>query len=332
MVDWYRSPLPPATFKRLHQRSDLRGWLQTGGFFAVLATTGTLAFWSWRHHWAWPVTVLLVFVHGMCSHFYINGMHELGHGTVFRTKALNAFFVRVVSFLCWVNFEMFNASHQRHHRYTLHPPDDQEVVLPVKLMVKHFFEQGFVNYKGWWWTMKYTVRIARGHMESPWELVCFPPGDPELRRAPVNWARFLLAGHAVILAAALATGLWIVPLLVTVAPFIGGWLFFLCNNAQHVGLQDKVPDFRLCCRTIRLHPAVQFMYWHMNFHTEHHMYAAVPCYHLQRLHEAILSDLPPCPRGLVATWKHIGGILRRQQTEPTYQYVAPLPAPAPARR
>ena len=81
-------------------------------------------------------------------------------------------------------------------------------------------------------------------------------------------------------------------MLITLAPFYGGWLLYLCNNTQHVGLQDYVPDFRLCTRTIRLHPFVQFLYWHMNFHTEHHMYAAVPCYHLGKLHRAIAHDLP----------------------------------------
>ena len=139
----------------------------------MLATTGTLAFWSWWHHWAWPLTVLLVFAHGMCSHFYINGMHELGHGTVFRTKVLNAFFVRLVSFMSWVNFEMFDASHQRHHRHTLHPPRRPGGRAAREAAGETLFEQGFVNYKGWWWTMKYTVRIARGRMETPWSSCAF---------------------------------------------------------------------------------------------------------------------------------------------------------------
>jgi fatty acid desaturase len=90
-------------------------------------------------------------------------------------------------------------------------------------------------------------------------------------------------------------------------------------------LQDKTPDFRLLCRTIYLNPFVRFIYWHMNYHTEHHRYAAVPCYNLAKLHEAIKDDLPPCPRGLYATWKGIIGILKKQETDPAYQYAAPLP-------
>jgi len=90
-----------------------------------------------------------------------------------------------------------------------------------------------------------------------------------------------------------------------------------------------VPDFRLCCRTILINPVAQFLYWHMNYHTEHHMYAAVPCYKLGQLHRAIKHDLPPCPRGIVATWRQISAIVDRQDKEPDYQFAAPCPNPRP---
>jgi fatty acid desaturase len=64
----------------------------------------------------------------------------------------------------------------------------------------------------------------------------------------------------------------------------------------------------------------------MNYHTEHHMHAAVPCYNLGKLHEQVKSDLPYCPAGLVASWKQIIAILQRQKVDPAYQYVADLPA------
>ena len=326
IVDWYRTPLPAALFKRLHERSDFRAFVQTGGFLAIAAGTGTLTFWSWLH-WTWPVTVLCLFLHGMVSNFYINGMHELGHGTVFKTRALNAFFVRVVSFFGWNHPDMFNASHQRHHRYTLHPPDDQEVVLPVTLTVKNFVEQAICNPRGLIWVVKYSWRIAAGRIgsEGGWEAVCFPVNQPQLRRAPILWARCLLGGHIAIALVSLYFGLWLIPVIVSCAPFIGGWLFFLCNNSQHVGRHDNVPDFRLCCRTILPHPVVRFLYWQMNYHTEHHMYAAVPCYNLKRLHEAIRHELPPC-HGLIGAWREIGAIMRQQAADPAYKPEIVLPA------
>ena len=68
-----------------------------------------------------------------------------------------------------------------------------------------------------------------------------------------------------------------------------------------------------------------FLYWHMNFHIEHHMYAAVPCYHLGRLHRAIRHELPETPRGLWAAWRNILSVMKQQRDDPGYQYVPDLP-------
>lgn len=63
----------------------------------------------------------------------------------------------------------------------------------------------------------------------------------------------------------------------------------------------------------------------MNYHIEHHMYTAVPCYKLGRLHRLIKHEMPHSIRGLRETWKHIAEILERQEHDPDYQYVAELP-------
>ena len=147
----------------------------------------------------------------------------------------------------------------------------------------------------------------------------------ELRRSLFNWARILLFGHALLVVVSLALGLWMIPVVVTLAPFYGGWLNYLVNNVQHVGLQGNVPDFRRCTWTIILNPFLSFVYWRMNYHTEHHMYAAVPCYNLKQLHQAIEADLQPCPVGLWAAWKLVIPILKKQKIDPAYYYTVDLP-------
>jgi len=94
--------------------------------------------------------------------------------------------------------------------------------------------------------------------------------------------------------------------------------FFLCNNTQHVGLQGNVTDFRLCCRTFYLNPVIRFLYWQMNYHIEHHMYANVPCYNLGRLHQAIKHVLPPTPNGILEVWKVIVVQLQKQNEDAKY--------------
>ena len=323
-VQWYRTPLDKSTLTRLNAKSDLKAWAQTLGHLGLMLGTGGAALYSSRH-WAWWATLALVFAYGTCAAFCINAVHELGHKSVFKTQSLNSFFVRVYAFIGWIHFDHFYHSHMRHHQYTLHAPDDLEVVLPMRLMVKHFFKTAFIN----WPAMRHFVtnawRLANGRFGGEWEERLFPADQPEKRRTVIRWARFLLVGHATITVVSLALGWWLLPVLTSLTPLYGGGLFFLCNNTQHIGLQDHVPDYRLCCRTFTLNPVAQFLYWHMNFHTEHHMYAAVPCYNLPALHRAIKHDLPPCPHGLLATWQEIAAIQKKQDADPTYQHVALIP-------
>jgi len=96
---------------------------------------------------------------------------------------------------------------------------------------------------------------------------------------------------------------------------------------QHCGLRDNVADFRKCVRSMRLGPILTFLYWRMNWHAEHHMYAAVPCYNLEKLARTIADDMPK-PKSLLGAWKEMREIWKRQQSQPAYQYDTPLPATA----
>jgi len=326
-LNWYRTPMDRDTLAALNQRSDWKGVRQTLGHLGLLVLTGSAA-WYAAGRLGWLALLLILFVHGTIYAFLLNGFHELCHSTVFKTKALNTFFLYLFSFLGQYNPVLFWASHQEHHKYTLHPPDDLEVVLPVELTLESFLKSAVVNPWGFYGRLKGLIRLSRGRLEGEWEQILFPVTEPTKSQRLFSWARILLVGHALIIGVSGYFGFWLLPVLITFAPFYGGWLLFLCNNTQHVGLQDNVPDFRLCTRTIILNPVVQFLYWHMNFHTEHHMYAAVPCYHLEKLHQVIEHDLPPCPVGLYATWQVIMPILQKQKVDPTYQYVPKLPAHA----
>ena len=146
-INWYRSPIAAADLARLNQRSDWRGMVQTLAFLAVLVCSGGLAWYAvGRAHWL--VVIALIYLHGALHAFMVNGFHELCHKTVFKTGALNIFFRNVYSFLGWYSHVSFWASHQAHHRYTLHPPDDSEVLLPVDLTLKSYLRFAFVNPRG----------------------------------------------------------------------------------------------------------------------------------------------------------------------------------------
>ena len=332
-IAWYRTPLDKETMRALNAKSDWKGYRQTLGHLGLMALTAAATLWAASQS-VWWLTALALFCHGTVSAFMINAVHELDHKSVFKTQKLNDFFANVFGFLGWIHPEHFYNSHMRHHQFTLHPPDDLEVVLPLKVLTRHFWQFGFVHIKPWEviaYHIKNARRLARGQFEGEWELKLYPADEPE-KAAPIQrWAKTLLWGHALILAISVAGGVllspvWLlVPVLTSMTPLYGGWLQFLCNNTQHIGLQDNVSDFRLSCRTFTVNRFVQFLYWQMNFHIEHHMYAAVPCYNLKQLHEAIKHELPPSSHGLVAVWKEIAAIQKLQDADPNYQHAAKIP-------
>jgi fatty acid desaturase len=318
-IEWQRVPLSKEVHDRVHALSDARAFAQAGGFCALLLGTLAGAVWSSTTPRVW-LTVGLSLLYGLQANFLINGMHELGHGAVFRTRWLNAAFLRLVSFLGWLHPDLFFSSHLRHHRFTQHPPHDLENPMPIRISAWDFIRFGVVDVRGAAAALAQTGRAALGRFPTGhlgwlpgWEEYLYPEdGSGEARAAATAWARILLLGHGGLAAAAWALG-WppLLPALVSGGPFFNGWLFFLCNSTQHVGLEPSVADFRRNTRTFTLHPAIRFLYWQMNYHIEHHMYANVPCYNLAELHEAIKHDLPPTPDGLLAVWRDIGAAMAR---------------------
>ena len=335
-IRWYRCRLTRQDLSLLNKRSNLKGFAQTLSFLGLLAATGGLAVWS-AAHWPWYVTVLVTFLHGTCCYFLINGFHELVHESVFRTRWLNGFFLRILAFLGWHNHHWFWASHTEHHKYTLHDPDDLEVVLPMKVTLWDFLRRGFVDPHRFIHGVVGQFRRALGNYNpnrEVWTSQLFPAENVQGRRKLIRWARILLIGHGLIVGTALALGWWMVPVVVTLTPAYGRWLQFLCNESQHMGLQDKVPDFRLCCRTIYLNPLLRFFYWNMNYHTEHHMYAAVPFHSLPALHRAVAHDFPVPQKSFTAALRLLGEIGRRQASDPAYVHSPEFPPTAapPKRR
>jgi fatty acid desaturase len=322
-IPWYRTPIEKEKLRALTRRSDRQGLLQVLPHLALVVLSGTAAFaaLAWLPWWT---LIPILFVHGSLYTYLANGFHELTHGTMFKTKVLNALFLRIYSFLCWNSHVMYKASHTGHHLYTLHPPHDLEVVLPLRLTLWGFLSSIIIDPAGFFLAVRTMIRIAFGRLEGDWERSLFPASDKSGRRRLFNWARITLLGHALIVAFSAVTGLWLVAVLTTGAIFYGRWVFFLNTYSQHTGLQDNVPDFRLCTRTIEHNPVLQYLYFHMNYHAEHHMYASVPCYKLKSLRKEIEHDMPPA-QNMLGAWREIIGILKRQKTDPKHQHVYELP-------
>jgi fatty acid desaturase len=314
--------LDKSVLAELNTKNDLKATLQTVGYLLTLLGTGTFfVILALRYSW---LAIPALLLHGACCAFLINAFHELVHDSVFKSKRINRFFLRIFSFLGWYNHVSFWASHSEHHRFTLHPPDDLEVVLPQQVNLKTVLKFGIVDLNGLTRVIPGTFKSATGHLNGEWETYLFTKRKPEMRQAMHRWSMFVLIGHTAIAAISIPLGFWPVCVAASFGRFFGSGLQFLCNATQHIGLTDEVEDFRLCCRTFYLNPLLRFLYWNMNYHTEHHMFAGVPCYNLQRLHEAIRAEMPVCTNGLIATWRQIDWILKKQVQDPDFKFLPKL--------
>ena len=339
-VKWYRSPIDKPTLWKLMERSNRRGFQQSLGHLGLIVGLAAVVAVSFESGW-WAVFGVSLWLLGTIASF-VPGLscHELVHGTVFRTNRLNRIFLRVFSVYGWFNYNEYRMSHTFHHRYTLFPDGDREVLLPKEASLHPLvlLEMFTINVRGALRLLKSTVQMATGKfdMDTPnsiggagstawtWAL---SEVHPQTYRAAVNWARFTLAFHGTIIVLSIVFQLWWLIIVVSGAIFIGSWWKYFIAQTQHAGLRDNVPDFRLCTRSVKLDPVSSFLYWHMEKHIEHHMFAGVPCYNLKSLTDEIAHDLPE-PRTLISAWREMRYAWNRQQSETDYQYNTPLPAPA----
>ena len=337
-VKWYRSPIDKNVLHTIMERSDLQGWFQCLGHLTLAAGSGALTYYLFVQK-LWVAFALALFVHGMISSFLGAAAHELGHGTVFKTKRLNRFFMNIYILLVWHNPHDYAMSHTYHHRYTLHPDGDREVVLPKtpSLRVLYLLQLFTFNILGGFeskgiiplisMNVKRALRLTNPSDETEEWMEALYQDHPKERDKSVRWARLILLFHASVIVVAIVLDVWLLAVLISFSIFIANWWRYFVGVTMHCGLRDNVADFRKCTRTIKLDPLSEFLYWRMNWHMEHHMYAGVPCYNLSKLSAAIADDLPE-PRTLLGAWREMRATWKRQQIEPDYQYDTPLPSPA----
>ena len=334
-IRWYRCPIERQRLRELTTPSDPRGLVQAAGHLGLWAATGGAA-WYFFAHQIWGGFFIALFAQGTVAAFFTAPHHELCHTTVFRKKWLNELFLRVFALLGWLNFHVYRFSHTHHHRYTLFVAGDREKVMPEppSLRFLYLLQLFTVNVTGGYHsrgvvpTLKSFLRIACHRLDSPfnyWGPELYAD-HPEEGRKAARWARLVLLFHTGVIVASVGLGEPIVAVLVSGSVFVANWLRYFVGVPQHCGLRSGVPDFRKCVRTITLDPLSEFLYWHMNWHIEHHMYGAVPCYNLKRLHRAVAQDMP-APRTLIGAWREMRETWRRQQTEPGYEFDTPVPAP-----
>jgi fatty acid desaturase len=306
-IDWVKVATSPEDLKRFTKRSNFKGLCQAIGNLLLLALTGGTAYYAFSQgHWV--LLVLALYLHGTFYGMLGNAIHELSHNTVFASKFLNITMTNLYGWLFWVyNPHFYRASHQKfHHRYTLHQGSDGEDVpnyvgkITPWFVLKLFFNvihvrQLIINV-GRLLTLKPTSMgwRGRGFKWDTWEHFIWEQATPKEKAQIKRMAVGSLIGHVLFVGICMATGYWFIPILVTFAPFYGaGFMGFMASAHQHACCDANDPDFRISCGDAILDPLTSFLYWHMEFHIEHHMFAGIPCYNLKAFSKFVADQLPP---------------------------------------
>jgi fatty acid desaturase len=310
-INWVKVSISPEDLRRFTQRSDAKGLCQALGFLGLLACTGGLAYWALLQRVWWLLAVAL-YAHGTFYSRFGDALHELSHNTVFATRALNVGMTALFGWLFWPwNPHLYRLSHQGyHHRYTLYQGSDGEDVpnyvrltprLVFDLFVRVIHVKALIQNVARLVTLKPTSIgwRGRGYELDTWEQFVLQRAPGAHRKQVYRFGAFCLVSHVLFVAACVGTGLWFLPILVTFAPFYGaGFLSFIAGVHQHTACEPNNPDFRISCGDAVLDPFSSFLYWHMEYHIEHHMFAAIPCYNLKAFSRFVADQMPPKERAL----------------------------------
>ena len=310
-IKWVKVKISPEDLQRFMQRSDIRGLAQSLGFLLLLAATGSLAYYAFlQHHWV--LLAMALYAHGTFYSRFGDALHELSHNTVFASRAPNVGMTALYGWLYWpFNPHLYRLSHQGyHHRYTLHQGSDGEdapnyVKLDTRLVLGLFFDAihitSLIHNVGRLVTLKPTSRgwRGRGYRLDSWEQFVLKRATEVQRRQVYRFGVVCLVTHVLFVVFSIWSGYWFLAILITLAPFYGaGFLQFLAGVHQHTACEANHPDFRVSCGDAILDPFSSFLYWHMEFHIEHHMFASVPCYNLKAFSRFVADQLPPKEKAL----------------------------------
>ena len=219
------------------------------------------------------------------------------------------------------NFEpiRWRYSHYHHHTYTIFTdPVDFEIHVkkPTDLLIffTHYIPfSSFLFFKNslQWETIKHAFGVTTEVMK-----VCIPEDE----RSKCRWsARSHVFIWLVTIFCSIYFQSWLPVLFIVLPNFYGKTLVMLMGLTQHAGLQEDVKDHRLTTRTVYLNPVFSFLYWHMEYHVEHHMFPQVPSHNLKKLHALIKDQMPPARKGLWGAYKEIIPALVKQAKDPNYK-------------
>jgi len=318
---WYRPNVDKLEFKKLCEKSDWAGFKHVIIYFSVLIFFGYLAYATWGTWWS----LLFFLIYGNIYACSDSIWHETGHKTAFKSKFWNNFFYQISSYMD--NFEpvRWKWSHFKHHGHTAYDdPHDFEIAIrkPTDLFLFFSYFIPFAPLLTFHKTLQFeTIKHAVG-ITTPVMEQCIPEKERTKCR---NSARIHVAIWTIVILTSIVYQSWLPVLYLVLPGFYGKTLVASFGLTQHTGLQENIKDHRYSTRTLYLNPVFSFLYWHMEYHIEHHMFPTVPSYNLPKLHHLIKDQMPPAKKGLWGAYREIIPAIFKQAKNPDYKIELSVP-------
>lgn len=252
--------------RALSKAENWRGALMLAGDYALIAAAFALAIWN---PWLAPISVFILAGRQLALAIV---MHDSAHRAMFRTPWINDFVGNWLGGAAvGVPLRDYRPYHLDHHKYAGTDRDpDQGLVkdYPVtsdslrRKFIRDFTGQTGVKEMVFLWT------------KSDWE-----------RRIPPIVFQLVLLAALVAAQAPWALALWWVARI-----FVYPAIIRLRNIGEHGVAMDRFdPEPRRNTHTTRANWLERLLVApnHVHYHLEHHMFAAVPPYHLPRLHRLL---------------------------------------------
>ncbi len=285
-------------------RTNRHGLLRFAVHAATLLLTGFAVHRSLGSWWIVPGMAC----HGIVLAFLFAPVHECSHRTAFRNARLNEAVYWVVCLVYMVPPTFFRYAHATHHTYTQVRGWDPDM-LPENMTLRDYvlFVLGATFWKR---NFRWMLLHPFGRID-PAQRYYLP--DSEIPRV-VREARVILAIYAGVAAAAVFYASW-APLLYWVAPRLLGEPFMRWLRISEHGDCEEGPDLRRNTRTTMTNGLIQYYFWEMPYHAEHHLCPLVPFHALGALHRKIGDRLHPVGEGYCAINRQVVGNVRARRDD-----------------
>ena len=279
------------------QLDDVRSLLAMAQTGLLLVVAGALIVGLWGSPWMLAGVVLM----GLAQHSLFILSHEAAHYRLLSHRGANDVLGRLIGMSSGVSMCTYRVTHRLHHN-NLYGSEDPDTAIHGgyprgRAYLLRKLAQDIVGWNAW---KTYAYFFGAPAINEDTQRAIRPLDDtsPQLRKAARQDRYWVVGAHIAmpLLAYALAGWhclvvylvVWIAPLMTTLQPILR--LRAVCEHGAVSDLSSPLTAAR-SNRTLgngpnRVLGAVLFPH-HVNYHLEHHLYPAVPHYHLPALHLAL---------------------------------------------